>query len=168
MRITSSDVEAVKFRVAIRGYAEDEVDNFLDLVIDTMGDYEKREAEAQAEIERLRAALDECVATRLDEAETSRSLKKQVADVRARMQEVVEEASRTSERVVEEALRAGEHLLEQVRSAISVTPDQPGRRPSDQSPAGAESTEATSPGHLFGQIRTRMSSALERSPQDSD
>lgn len=165
MRITSSDVEAVKFPVTIRGYAEDEVDNFLDLVIETMGDYEKREAEAKTEIDRLRAALEECMAARLEEAETSRSLKEQVTDVRARMQDVVEEATRTSERVVGEALKAGEHLLEQVRSAILLALDQPRHEPSGPPTSEEESAEATSPGHLIDQIRSKMSSALERSQQ---
>ena len=168
MRITSGDVEAVKFPVTIRGYAEDEVDNFLDLVIETMGDYEKREAEAQAEIDRLRAALDECTAARLEEAETSRSLKEQVSDVRARMQEVVEEATRTSERVVAEALKAGEHILEQVRSAMSPGLDQPRHEPSDPPTTEDESTEATSSGHILDQLRSRMSAGRDRHPQDGD
>lgn len=166
MRITSSDVEAVKFPVTIRGYAEDEVDNFLDLVIETMGDSEKREAEAKVEIDRLRAALDECMTARIEEAETSRSLKEQVADVRTRMQDVVEEVTRTSERVLEEALKAGEHILEQVRSAISLASNQPRHEPSDPSTPEDESTEVTSSGHIIDQIRSKMSAALERSPQD--
>lgn len=166
MHITSSDVEAVKFPVTIRGYAEDEVDNFLDLVIETMGDHEKREADAKVEIDRLRAALDECMAARLEEAETSRSLREQVSEVRARMQDVVEEATRTSERVVEEALKAGEYILEQVRSAMALALDQPRRGPSDPSTPEDDSTEVTSSGHIIDQIRSKMSAALERSPQD--
>lgn len=165
MRITSSDVEAVKFPVTIRGYAEDEVDNFLDLVIDTMSDYEKRDSEARAEIDRLREALDACVAARLEEAETSRSFKEQLAEMRTRIQEVVEEATRSSERVVDEALKAGEHIVEQVRSAISVALDEPRRRSSDASTADDESAESTSSSHMFDQIRSRVSAALERSPQ---
>ena len=131
MRISSSDVEAVKFPVTIRGYAEDAVDNFLDLVIDTIGDYEKRDAETKAEIDRLRAALEKCMAARVEGDESSRSLGEQVADARTRIQDVVEEAARTSETLVKEAVRAGEHILDQVRSAISVALDQPLQRPSE-------------------------------------
>jgi len=168
MRITSSDVEAVKFPVTIRGYAEDEVDNFLDLVIDTMGDYEKREAESRAEVDRLRTALDECMAARLEEAETSRSLGEQVADVRSRMQSMMEEATQTSERVVGEALKAGEFILEQVRSAMSAAMDQPRQRTSESSTPDDEDPDTISQGHLFDQIRSRMSAALERSPQQPE
>ena len=166
MRITSSDVEAVKFPVTIRGYAEDEVDNFLDLVIDTMGDYEKREAEAEAEVERLRTALDECMAARLEEAETSRSLKEQVADVRARMQDVLDEASRTSERMVEEALKVGDYILEQLRSLMSVAGDHPRERPPEVLTAEDESGEATASSHILDQLRSKMSAALERKPEE--
>jgi len=40
MRITSNEVQAVKFSVALRGYAADEVDAFLEIVVKTISEYE--------------------------------------------------------------------------------------------------------------------------------
>lgn len=58
MNLSPQDVEQVKFRVALRGYAEDEVDIFLDQVADTISDLNRRLDEAQGEIRELREAED--------------------------------------------------------------------------------------------------------------
>ena len=115
MRLSSHEVEAVKFAVTIRGYAEDEVDDFLDLVVATIGEYEQRDIEARDEIGRLRSALDECREARIRESRPSGSLTARFGEAEARVRNMVEEATRTSERIVEEALEAGEHILDQIR-----------------------------------------------------
>lgn len=56
MNLSPQDVEQVKFRVALRGYAEDEVDIFLDQVTDTISDLNRKLAEAQREVRELREA----------------------------------------------------------------------------------------------------------------
>ena len=119
MRISSSDVEAVKFAVTLRGYAEDEVDAFLDLVAATIGEYELRDVSSRGEIDRLRVALDECREARLAEIAPAGSLTDRSGEVQARIHDMLEGAARTSERVVEEALEAAEHVLDQVRSVMA-------------------------------------------------
>ena len=114
MRISSSDVEAVKFPVTIRGYAEDEVDRFLDVVIETMTDYEQREDRTRREIDRLRTELENCRASRLADLEGSQS---DAPDVEDRVKRMLEEASRTSEQIVADALDAAEQILEQIRGS---------------------------------------------------
>ena len=121
VRISSSDVEAAKFPVTVRGYAEDEVDAFLDMVTETIGEYEQRDARAHEEIERLRSALDECRDARIGERATSESLKDRYGEIETRIHDLLEEATRTSERVVEEALEAGEHILDQIRTVMTAS-----------------------------------------------
>ena len=67
MRITSNEVQAVKFSVALRGYAADEVDAFLEIVVKTIAEYEGIHDRLQREVKRLREALDECRETRFAE-----------------------------------------------------------------------------------------------------
>ena len=59
MNLSPQDVEQVKFRVALRGYAEDEVDIFLDQVADTISDLNRKLDEAQREVRYLREAETE-------------------------------------------------------------------------------------------------------------
>lgn len=54
MNLRPEDVEQVKFRVALRGYAEDEVDIFLDQVADTIRDLNRKLAAAERETQELR------------------------------------------------------------------------------------------------------------------
>ena len=119
MRISSHEVEAVKFPVTVRGYAEDEVDSFLDVVFTTIGEYEQHDTKARNEIDQLRSDLDECREARLREIGTSGSLADRYGEVEARLNNMLEAAVRTSERIVEEALEAGAHILDQIRTALT-------------------------------------------------
>ena len=121
MRISSHEVEAVKFAVTIRGYAEDEVDAFLDMVFATIGEYEERDAKARDQLDRLRSALDECREARIRESGTPGSPTARDGEVEARLHTMLEEAVRTSDRIVEEALEAGEHILDQIRTAMTTS-----------------------------------------------
>ncbi len=119
MRISSYEVEEVKFPVTIRGYAEDEVDAFLDRVAAAVKEYEQRDAEARGEIGRLRSALDECREARIRESGAPGSSTALHEEVEARLRGLLDSAARTSERMVEEALEAGEHILHQIRTAMT-------------------------------------------------
>ena len=121
MRISLHEVEAVKFRVTFRGYAEDEVDTFLDLVVETIGEYERSSFDARTEIDRLRSALDECREARIRESGSSGSLMARFGKAEDRLSSMMEEATRTSERIVEEALEAGEHILDQLRTVLTAS-----------------------------------------------
>lgn len=114
MRIRSYEVEEVKFPVTIRGYAEDEVDAFLDRVVETIREYERRDAEGRSEVERLRAALDACREAQIEESSAPGA---RCEEAEARLRSLLEEAARASERMVEEALEAGEHLIARIRAA---------------------------------------------------
>ena len=122
MRVRSYEVEEVKFPVTIRGYAEDEVDAFLDRVVETLREYERRDAEGRSEVERLRAALDACREARAAES-AAPGLPYEEAE--ARLRSLLAEAARASERMVEEALEAGEHLLARIRAAAEDAPPRP-------------------------------------------
>lgn len=130
MRLSASEVEAVKFSVALRGYAADEVDAFLDVVAKTIEEYEGVRSRSQDEIRRLRSALDECREARIAAGVATGSVVTVEADEAvARVRSVIDEAARTSEQMVENVLEAGEHLLDQFRAAVT-PPEQrdgPGR-----------------------------------------
>ena len=120
MRLTSSEVQEVKFSVALRGYAVDEVDAFLDVVADTISEYEGVRARSQDEIRRLRSALDECREARIAAGVATGSVVTVEADEAVeRVRSVIDEAARTSEQMVENVLEAGEHLLDQFRAAMT-------------------------------------------------
>lgn len=109
MRLTASDVQAARFPVALRGYAEDEVDALLALVIETLREHENRDAAARAEIERLRSALDRCREALVDEnLHALRNLYRETED---RM-----------ESILQEALDRVEGLLGEVGQAVSEAP----------------------------------------------
>ncbi|MCY4620843.1 MAG: DivIVA domain-containing protein [bacterium] len=132
MRITSNEVQAVKFSVALRGYAADEVDAFLEIVVKTVADYEGIHDRLQSEVKRLREALDECRETRIaaGPAKAQTVVTVQADEAVARVRDMIDEAARTSEQMVENVLEAGEHLLDQFRAAMTSgeSQDGPGRR----------------------------------------
>ena len=121
MRITSNEVQAVKFSVALRGYAEDEVDAFLEIVVKTISEYEGLHDRLQREVGRLRTALDECRENRIAEgsAKARTAVTVQADEAVARVRDMIDEAARTSEQMVENVLEAGEHLLDQFRAAMT-------------------------------------------------
>ena len=120
MRLTSKEVEAVKFSVALRGYAAEEVDAFLDLVANTIDEYEGIHTRSQDEIRRLRSALDECREARIAAGVATGSVVTVEADEAvAKVQSMIDEAARASEQMVENVLEAGEHLLDQFRVAMT-------------------------------------------------
>lgn len=118
MRVSSSDVRAVQFAVALRGYAEDEVDALLALVIETLLEYEQRDAEAREELKRLRSALDGCREALVTEnLDTLSALHR---ETEARVRDMLEEAGRMTERIIGEALEAGGKILRHVGTATAI------------------------------------------------
>ena len=111
MRVSSSDVKAVRFPVTLRGYAEDEVDALLTLVINTLVDYEQRDAAARAEIDRLRSALDSCRETLA--TDSRHALADLYREAETRISVMLDEAVGSAERIVREALAANRGILDQ-------------------------------------------------------
>ena len=96
MTLNPLDIQQKTFRVALKGYAEDEVDEFLDEVVMTIREHEQMLADARGDTETLQARLDE---NRDAEASLSKTL---LAAQRAADQ-ITEEARRESERVMSDA-----------------------------------------------------------------
>lgn len=121
MRITSNEVQAVKFSLALRGYAVDEVDAFLEIVVKTISEYEGLHDRLQGEVRRLREALDECRENRIADgpARAQTVVTVQADQVVARVRDMIDEAARTSEQMVDNVLEAGEHLLDQFRAVMT-------------------------------------------------
>lgn len=138
MRLTAHEVDAVKFSVTIRGYAEDEVDAFLDLVAATLGEYESNEAGTSDEVDRLQSALEECRAARMRDSRPGGAPGAGLAEAEARTKAMVEEAARASERMVEEALEAGEHILDQIRRELTTAARPAADAEEPDAPAGEE------------------------------
>ena len=146
MLVRSYEAEEVKFSVALRGYAEDEVDAFLDRVVETIKEYERSDAERRSEIKRLQAALDECREARIREGgaaddaqslsdETETRLHGMVKEAARASERMVKRAAFASERMVEEALEACEHILHQIRGPQSdPDPAQSGAPPPPPAP----------------------------------
>lgn len=96
MPMTPTDVQQKTFRVALRGYAEDEVDEFLDEVVLSIREYEQRLEELSFQVGSLESELAE---TRHTEDAMRRTLL--LAERTAA--EITEEARRDAERIVSEA-----------------------------------------------------------------
>ena len=131
MRITSNEVQAGKFSVALRGYAADEVDAFLEIVVKTISEYEGLHDRLQREVRRLRDALDECRENRIADGsgQAQTVVTVQADEVVARVRDMIDEAARTSEQMVDNVLEAGEHLLDQFRAAMPPGDEQDGPVP---------------------------------------
>ena len=96
MPLTPVDVQQKTFRVALRGYAEDEVDEFLDEIVLSIREYEQRLEEMSFQVGTLESQLTE---TRQTEDAMRRTLL--LAEKTA--EEITDEARREAERIVSDA-----------------------------------------------------------------
>ena len=96
MTLNPLDIQQKTFRVALKGYAEDEVDEFLDEVVMTIREYEQMLVDARGDTETLQARLDE-------NRDTEASLSKTLLVAQRAADQITEEARRESERVMSDA-----------------------------------------------------------------
>mgnify|MGYP001819156036 CR=1 FL=1 len=96
MPLSPIDVQQQTFKVALRGYAEDEVDEFLDEVVISLRDYEQRLRDAQERI----AVLEEQLAAN---RETEDAMRRTFLAAQRTADSIVEEAKAESERIVGDA-----------------------------------------------------------------
>ena len=96
MALNPLDIQQKTFRVAIRGYAEDEVDDFLDEVVMAIREYEQKLADTNDEVEGLRARLEE-------NREVEDALRKTFVAAQRTADQIAEEARRDSERLLSDA-----------------------------------------------------------------
>lgn len=117
MPLSPIDVEQKTFRVALRGYAEDEVDQFLDELVVTLREYERQLRDAN---ERVAALEDQLEANR----ETEDRIKKTLVIAQRTSDEVVQEARREAQQILADARnRASELEIERVRERESLVAD---------------------------------------------
>lgn len=101
MPLSPIDVQQQTFKVALRGYAEDEVDEFLDEVVISLRDFEQRLRDAQERI----AVLEEQL-----------SANRETEDAMRRTFLV---AQRTADAILEEARAESERLLAETRGEVN-------------------------------------------------
>ncbi len=101
MPLSPIDVQQQTFKVALRGYAEDEVDEFLDEVVISLRDFEQRLRDAQERI----AVLEEQL-----------SANRETEDAMRRTFLV---AQRTADAILEEAKAESERLLAETRGEVN-------------------------------------------------
>ncbi|MDF1594502.1 MAG: DivIVA domain-containing protein [Acidimicrobiia bacterium] len=96
MPLSPIDVQQQTFKVALRGYAEDEVDEFLDEVVISLRDYEQRLRDAQ---ERVAVLEEQLSANR----ETEDAMRRTFLAAQRTADAIVEEAKSESERLMADA-----------------------------------------------------------------
>jgi cell division initiation protein len=101
MVLSPIDIEQKTFRVALRGYAEEEVDHFLDEIVIAIREYERQLRDAN---ERVAVLEEQLEANR----ETEERIKKTLII-----------AQRTADQVVEEARGEAQQLLVEARTQAS-------------------------------------------------
>lgn len=101
MVLSPIDIEQKTFRVALRGYAEEEVDQFLDEIVIAIREYERQLRDANERV----AVLEE-------QLEANR-------DTEERIRKTLVIAQRTADQVVEEARGEAHQLLVEARSQAS-------------------------------------------------
>ncbi len=103
MPMSPIDVQQKTFRVALRGYAEDEVDEFLDEIVLSIREYEQRIEELSFQVGSLEAQL-------VENRQTEEAMRRTLLLAERTADEITEEARREAERILSEA-RAEAKLL---------------------------------------------------------
>jgi DivIVA domain-containing protein len=114
MSLTPHDIEHVSFKRELRGYAEDEVDVFLDRV-------HARLSELLREREELRERIVEVERHAAESAEAEVLLKRTLIAAQRTADDTVEEARRTAEAAVAEAREIAEHTVGDARAEAEHT-----------------------------------------------
>lgn len=96
MPLSPIDVQQQTFKLSLRGYAEDEVDEFLDEVVISLRDYEQRLRDSQ---ERVAVLEEQMSASR----ETEDAMRRTFIAAQRTADTIVEEAKAESARMLEEA-----------------------------------------------------------------
>jgi cell division initiation protein len=118
--ITPLDIQNKTFGKGVRGYKEDEVDGFLDLIII---DYEKALSENRELKTKLKDAMGEIEkyknseSTVMETIETARALMRDISGSAEKRAEIVlKNAELDAERIVREASESGQRLNEEYQA----------------------------------------------------
>lgn len=143
MPLTPKDIEQKTFRASFRGYAEEEVDEFLEEVIVAIADYQQMIRERDA---------------RLADP-TSGSVPRDVAGANEEANKILQAARRQADQIIDEArARALDLEAPPVGPTAVLTPDQEADR--DRLLAGYERLRSE-----LGLVRTRVQKALSASQE---
>ncbi|MGZ5383114.1 MAG: DivIVA domain-containing protein [Acidimicrobiia bacterium] len=117
MVLSPIDIEQKTFRVALRGYAEEEVDQFLDEIVIAIREYERQMRDAN---ERVAVLEEQLEANR----ETEERIKKTLIIAQRTADQVVEEARGEAKQLLVEArTQASDVELERIRERESLVAD---------------------------------------------
>ena len=117
MALSPIDIEQKTFRVALRGYAEEEVDQFLDEIVIALRDNERQLRDAS---ERVAVLEEQLEANR----ETEERIKKTLLIAQRTADDVVQDARRESQQILAEARsQASEIEVERVKERDSLLSD---------------------------------------------
>ncbi len=117
MSVTSREINEKQFHDAWRGYNQEEVDDFLDKIAETLGQLERENAALQ---ERLRE-LDQTVEA---SRSTEEMLKKTLVTAQKAAEEAIATAKQKAERLVSEAEERAQRAREELRERVATAEEE--------------------------------------------
>ncbi|MCI8609264.1 MAG: DivIVA domain-containing protein [Firmicutes bacterium] len=118
--ITPADIENKVFTKAVRGYKEDEVDDFLDLIILDMEKLIKENRQLKKELEKTKGQVDRHVSTESSVYETLEAAKSLMNDIAA-------SAERRAQVILKDAELEAALITREARESISRLTDEEAR-----------------------------------------
>ena len=118
--ITPADIEYKEFTKAVRGYKEEEVDDFLDLIILDMEKLMKENRQLKKELEKSQTQVDRHVSTESSVYETLESAKSLLNDIAA-------SAERRAQVILKDAELEAAMITREARESISRLTDEASR-----------------------------------------
>lgn len=114
--ITPQDIEYKEFTKAVRGYKEEEVDEFLDLIIVDLENLIRENKKLKAELEKAKSQVDKHVSSESTIYETLESAKALMSDIAA-------SSERRAEVLLKNAELEAELITKEARESISKLTD---------------------------------------------
>ncbi len=115
--ITPADIEYKEFTKAVRGYKEEEVDEFLDLIIVDMENLIRENKKLKAELEKTRSQVDQHVNTETSVYQTLEAAKSLMNDIAA-------SAERRAEVLLKNAELEASLITKEAKESISRLTDE--------------------------------------------
>lgn len=155
-QLSAADVRSVVFDEAkrlSRGYNEDQVDEFLDLVADAIEDLARKLAEKEAEVNRLKHWR-----------ESQDPMLRSGADTQVDLDRIMSDANRNADAIVRRAHAVAERIEEEAAAHASQLLAEASQRADMMAPVGVASEDiavaAIEVGTRIGGIRDQLSNEL--------
>lgn len=117
MKLTPIDVQQQQFRRALRGVDRREVQNFLDIVAQQMGDLSRENNELRGEIRRCQRELD-------DHRNREETLREAMLTAQRAIDEIRDQAKKEAQLVVTEAEMRAEKILHNAHVRVTKLADE--------------------------------------------